>query len=60
MNDVSIFVANILEVPFSVLKMGLSQYFSPYVCMYKSIVFVDEFLARVLHLCCLHMLLELL
>ncbi len=37
MNYVSIFVATVLELPFSVL-------------MYKSLVFGDEFLAQGLHL----------
>ncbi len=43
MNYVSIFVATVLEVPFSVLKKGVSQYFCPY-SVYKSLVFGDEFL----------------
>ncbi len=37
MNYVSIFVVTVLEVHFSVLKNGVSQYFCP--CMYKSFVF---------------------
>ncbi len=45
MNYVPIVVATDLEVPFSVLKKGVSQYFCLY-SAYKSLVFGDEFLAQ--------------
>ncbi len=50
MNYVPIVVATDLEVHFSVLKKGVSQYFCLYSVMYKSLVFGDEFLAQGLHL----------
>ncbi len=50
MNYVSIFVADGLEVPFSLLKEVASQYFCPYNECYKSLVFGDEFLVQVCHL----------
>ncbi len=52
MNYVPIVVATDMEVHFSVLKKGVSQYFCLYsVCtLSKSLVFGDEFLAQGLHL----------
>ncbi len=49
MNYVPIVVATDLEVHFSVLKKGVPILLS-IECMYKSLVFVDEFLAQGLHL----------
>ncbi len=49
MNYVPIVVATDLEVHFSVLKKGVPILLS-ILCMYKSLVFGDEFLSQGLHL----------
>ncbi len=49
MNYVPIIVATDLEVHFSVLKKGV-PILCLYRCMYKSLVFGDEFLSQGLHL----------
>ncbi len=49
MNYVSIFVATVLEVSFSVLKKGGVPIFLSVYCMYKSLVFDDAFLVQGLH-----------
>ncbi len=50
MDYVFIFVATVFEVSFSVLKKGGVQIFLSIYCMYKSLVFGDEFLVQGLHL----------
>ncbi len=50
MNYVSIFVATVLEVHFSVLKKGVSQYFCPLILLYDmhqpNVIFISRRLDR--------------